>query len=280
MEILIIYDANFQYMSGNIAVVFDSAGTLMQMYRVAKDPNTGIILDGIETISLVAQKAGQALVMLHTDADNILKADEHIPIVQYICENNVSIDISCSGEPFSVQEAFFILKKNPHVKIQSLQDVIYRVRHKCRNVFYFAEGLILDSELCRIAYVLSTGGRIYSNTVDTIDSLKVKGIDIYIASGDSMTNLGPLAERIGVPFERVFAIANVDTKEEIIHSLKSEYDSVIMVGDGLNDIRALRAADLGVLISGGKGKVSEKLQCSADVIVHDIKEVIDVVNSM
>jgi len=43
-------------MHESIAVVFDSAGTLLQMYRVAKDTITGRYIDDIITTDLVSKK--------------------------------------------------------------------------------------------------------------------------------------------------------------------------------------------------------------------------------
>jgi hypothetical protein len=39
-----------------IAVVFDSAGTLLRMYRVAKEASTGTLLENIESTAIVSKK--------------------------------------------------------------------------------------------------------------------------------------------------------------------------------------------------------------------------------
>lgn len=54
-------------MQKNVAVVFDSAGTLLHMYRVAKDMGSGQIITGIDSTGLVAQRKGRALIVLHTE---------------------------------------------------------------------------------------------------------------------------------------------------------------------------------------------------------------------
>ncbi len=43
-------------MARRIAVVFDSAGTLLHMYRVAKESSTGNLLENIESTAIVAKK--------------------------------------------------------------------------------------------------------------------------------------------------------------------------------------------------------------------------------
>ena len=63
-------------MNKRIAVVFDSAGTLLHMYRVAKEARTGNILENIESTAIVAQKNGCGLVVLNTANDIILQFKE------------------------------------------------------------------------------------------------------------------------------------------------------------------------------------------------------------
>jgi hypothetical protein len=83
-------------MPKRIAVVFDSAGTLLQMYRVAKEVSTGNILENIESTAIVAQKNGCGLVVLNAESDIILGSRKDMPIFEFIKEYRVSIGISCS----------------------------------------------------------------------------------------------------------------------------------------------------------------------------------------
>ncbi|MBN1134535.1 MAG: hypothetical protein JXA38_06440, partial [Methanosarcinaceae archaeon] len=71
-------------MPGKIAVVFDSAGTLLHMYRVAKELSTGILLKDIESTSIVAKKPGRALVVLHAEPETILHCDLRMTLIKFI----------------------------------------------------------------------------------------------------------------------------------------------------------------------------------------------------
>ena len=67
-------------MDESIAVVFDSAGTLLHMYRVAKDTITGKYIDDIITTDLVSKKPNCGLVIMHTDP---VQAAPSLSMTQY-----------------------------------------------------------------------------------------------------------------------------------------------------------------------------------------------------
>jgi Cu+-exporting ATPase len=113
-----------------------------------------------------------------------------------------------------------------------------------------------------------------------IQTLTERGIGVYIASGDSIRNLKPLAKNVCVPLECVYEISTPRKKEEIVKRLKEEYDKVIMVGDGINDILAFRAADLSVLSIQQTGKCPSLLFEEADIVIRDIHEIVGIVEQM
>jgi Cu+-exporting ATPase len=69
-------------------------------------------------------------------------------------------------------------------------------------------------------------------------------------------------------------------KEKVVLELKSKYEKVIMVGDGINDILALRAADIGIMTIQQGDERPEELREAADVVLDDIIKVVDVVKGL
>jgi soluble P-type ATPase len=266
-------------MARRIAVVFDSAGTLLHMYRVAKEPSTGNILENIESTAIVAKKNGCGLVALNTEKETILSSNRDMPLFEFIREFSVSIGISCSKGQFTSDIAYEVIK-GASLLMGDVHDVLRAVTSHCPDSIYLAAGLIVDSEARKIPYVLSTGGQVFSKTLQTVQTLQTMEVDIYIASGDRMAALAQLAELINIPRERVFAFADPFTKEKVVLGLKNRYEKVVMVGDGINDILALRAADVGIMTIQQGDKRPDELRQAADMVLDDIIKVVDVVKRL
>jgi Cu+-exporting ATPase len=62
---------------------------------------------------------------------------------------------------------------------------------------------------------------------------------------------------------------------EIVKGLKRNYD-VMMVGNSVNDVLALKEADIGVLTVQQKEENPQMVYDAADVIVENIKEILDI----
>jgi P-type Cu2+ transporter len=73
-----------------------------------------------------------------------------------------------------------------------------------------------------------------------LDSLERAGLATYILSGDRASRCASIGASIGVPADRIFAEQSPEQKERFIE--ENDPSSVLMVGDGLNDARALARA--------------------------------------
>ncbi len=260
-----------------IAVVFDSAGTLLRMHRVAKNVKTAEFLDEVVSTELVGKKPYCAIMVMQVDSNKLVSCPHDMLVSDFIKDYNIRIDVGCSRAQVDIDAARTAVESDRKATMKDLQDVMAAVKKKCRNIFYMGVGLIIDVDTNSIPYVICTGGKVYSNSQKVIGTLNEMGIGVYIASGDSMRNLSALAENVCVPLNCVFEISTPTKKEEIVKRLKQEYDKVIMVGDGINDILAMRAADLGVLSIQQTGKCPPLLCEEADVVIKDIEEIIGIV---
>jgi soluble P-type ATPase len=263
-------------MSGDVAVVMDVAGTILKMYRVAKDIARGIILEKIVTWELIMEKRGRALVVPQIDPKLIIFCRPDDPMGTLIRNREGGVEISCSSSPISKDEALSILCRS-HVKVRELQEVHQAVKARCPEK-YQTTGMIVDDDLQEITHTLSTGGIPFPGLQDVLSRLENLGVDVYLASGDSMRSLMSLKD-YGIDPKRVYPVASPRRKQEIVAGLKREYRRVVMVGDGLNDLFALKAADIGVLTVQQDTRPALELRQAADEIIRDIQELPEIVKA-
>lgn len=85
---------------------------------------------------------------------------------------------------------------------------------------------------------------------EVIAGLKELGFEnIVMMTGDSKHTAEAIAERVGV--DRCYAEVLPEEKARFIQAEKAKGNTVVMIGDGVNDSPALSAADVGVAISNG-----------------------------
>ena len=261
-------------MSKDVAVVMDAAGTILKMYRVAKDIHRGNILEKFVTSELVMKKNGQALVVPQIDPEFVISCRPDDPVNTLFCGREKYVEISCSSSPISKDNVLKILGCS-QIKIHELQEVCLAVKFKCPHK-YQTMGLIADDDLGQITYVLSTGGTPFPGLQRVLNDLENLGADVFVASGDSMRSLMTLKD-YGIDLKKVYPLARPRRKQEIVSDLKKKYKRVVMVGDGLNDLYALLAADFGILTVQQDTHPAFKLCQAADRIICDIQELPNIV---
>lgn len=83
-----------------------------------------------------------------------------------------------------------------------------------------------------------------------VKQLKELGFDnIVMMTGDSKHTAKAIAERVGV--DRFYAEVLPEEKAHFVLSEKAKGNTVVMIGDGVNDSPALSSADVGIAISNG-----------------------------
>jgi soluble P-type ATPase len=250
-------------------VVMDVAGTILRMYRVAKDIKNGVILENVVTWELIMEKKGRALVVPQLDPNLILSCQPDDPLGTLIEGREELLEISCSSRGISKDKVVSIVGRS-QARIRDLQEVHREVLTRCPGSYHTA-GMIVDEDLQEVVYTLSTGGTPFPGLKDVLRDMEHIGADVYLASGDSMRSLANLKE-LGIDLSRVHPVSSPRRKKEIIWDLKRQYRRVVMVGDGLNDLYALRTADLGILTTQQDTRPKLELLEAADEIITDIKD--------
>jgi Cu+-exporting ATPase len=258
------------------AIVFDNSGTLIERYRALKDIKRGVICDDVSSIDVVDYNNKRALVVLQTDPSKcIRRARPDQTIHHFLEKNKVKFDVSYSAVNVD-KEKLLELLKNDKTPVKDIQDTLNAVIDKKYNVqICSGSGFIANMEEGEIEFTITSGGKIFKEVPEVIDELKSRGFEIFVASGDRQGSLEKLADFIDIPKENVFGTADTKRKREIVKSLKKNY-RVMMVGNDVNDILALKEADTGVLTLQQDKWVQKKVYDSADFVVKNIREILDI----
>ncbi|GAB6077514.1 heavy metal translocating P-type ATPase [Hydrogenobaculum acidophilum] len=96
---------------------------------------------------------------------------------------------------------------------------------------------------------------------DFIKSLKQRNKTIILCSGDTKKNVENVAKTLGIDIY-YDSMSPVD-KSNLIKDLKSKNHIVCMVGDGINDAKAMALADVGIAVS----KALDAAKVSTDIVI-------------
>lgn len=108
----------------------------------------------------------------------------------------------------------------------------------------------------KLVAVICIEDPIKANVKQTLDNLRNCGIDkIVMMTGDSERTAGAVAEKLGI--DEYYAEVMPEDKAMFIEKMQTDGNSVIMVGDGINDSPALSKADVGIAISSGAAIAKE-----------------------
>ena len=268
----------------SVGIVFDSAGTLLKTNRAVKNIKSGLLYnDSLESTMLTFEDRDRILVLLNLSSSELMHVAPERNLSEYLRESHTEFGISCGRNIIDADCVGTIIYSDPLCKAVDLQEVNRACRQtveKESELFAMNAGLIVNLRENTIEFTLAAAGYPFPGVKDMISTLHQKGIAVYVASGDRTSKLELVADKIGIPRDRVHGVATPVTKARIVKSLKGEYDVVVMVGDGINDLSAMREADVSILTLQQKGERPEILIKQAGYIIHDIREVVGIVDGL
>ncbi|WP_166906387.1 HAD-IC family P-type ATPase [Mycobacterium sp. DL440] len=130
--------------------------------------------------------------------------------------------------------------------------------------------------------------RIRPDAADTLDYFASQHVSVKVISGDNAVSVGAVAGKLGLHGETMdarqlphepeqlaetldeyttFGRVRPDQKRAMVHALQSRGHTVAMTGDGVNDVLALKDADIGVAMGSG----SSASRAVAQIVLLDNK---------
>lgn len=128
-----------------------------------------------------------------------------------------------------------------------------------------AEGktVIWVSQQNQVMGLLAVADRIRPESSRLVDVLKRLGIKTTVMlTGDNAATAQTIGQVAGV--DRVYSDLLPEDKVDVIHKLQQQYQTVAMVGDGINDAPALAQASIGIAMGGTGSDIALE---TADVVL-------------
>jgi Cu+-exporting ATPase len=116
------------------------------------------------------------------------------------------------------------------------------LRKRARTVLYVASG-------GRPLGVIGVADTVKPDSAQAIADLNALGITPIMLTGDNRETATQIGAEAGI--SRIVAEVLPAQKQQVVKDLQKEFGSVAMVGDGINDAPALKAANVGIAIGTG-----------------------------
>ncbi|MBD2679380.1 MULTISPECIES: heavy metal translocating P-type ATPase [Nostoc] len=248
------------------AIAFDKTGTLttgqVQVFQViasSKYTQKDVLKAAASVESSSEHPIGKAIVQAAADLNWVGAIEvQAIPgqgIVGIVKEQQVMV-----GNAAFVQQYVTNLP-------EELRRIAQYLEQEGKTVVWVAgEGEGAEGQRSRGAEVMgiiAIADEVRVQAAATINRLKKLGVEqIVMLTGDNQETANSVAKAVGI--ERVYAQLLPEDKLNVIRRLQQKYQTVAMVGDGINDAPALAQASVGIAMGGAGSDVALE---TADIVL-------------
>jgi Zn2+/Cd2+-exporting ATPase len=240
------------------AIAFDKTGTLTtgevqvsQVISVSEYTQSDVLKTAAAVESSSEHPIGKAIVQAASDL-NWVGAIQ----VQAIPGQGI-VGIS-QEQQIIVGNAIFVQKYVTNLP-EELREIVQSWEQQGKTVVWVAQG----SRKAEVMGVIAIADEVRSQAAATITRLKKLGVEqIVMLTGDNQETAHSVAKAVGI--DRVYAQLLPEDKLDVIRSLQQEYQTVAMVGDGINDAPALAQASVGIAMGVSGSDVALE---TADIVL-------------
>ncbi len=240
-------------------ILFRSAEAIETLHKatIVVLDKTGTVTSGHPEVTDILPLENISMNELLSIAASIEKRSEHPlseAIIQYAEENNISfIDAedfySHSGLGISAKinnKTYYAGNKefmdSQNVNTDTVAKKIKDISLQGKTVMYFSVEKTLIG-------IIAVADQIKDDSVTAVNYLHKNNIKVYMLTGDNKLTAEAVGKKIYA--DEVISEVLPQDKEKCVRDLQSRGNTVIMVGDGINDAPALIRADVGIAIGAG-----------------------------
>ncbi|WP_026476257.1 heavy metal translocating P-type ATPase [Alkaliphilus transvaalensis] len=134
------------------------------------------------------------------------------------------------------------LMKENNVSYGAYEEELIRLEEEAKTAMMIAKG-------DQLLGIIAVADPIKEDSPQAIAALEAMGIKTAMITGDNKRTAAAIGKKVGI--SHVIAEVLPDGKVEEVVKLQEKYDTVAMVGDGINDAPALKQANVGIAIGTG-----------------------------
>jgi len=244
------------------AVVLDKSGTILRPCRVILDLQRNEVFFHINTLKFVIEIGGYLVNIKGTRS--ALKRGV-MKVGKVICAS--------SKAPPNISNAAL---RRVDI-LDALNTVMVEAERHCGSEVGTCAALVLD-KYGHPTHAVGLGGKLYDDVKDTVEKIIKLDNDVFIATGNCREATLRCARILGIDKRFVLADASPKEKMNFVRMLEKFYGLVVMVGNDVNDLLAMREADLSILVKREAPEVIPPLE--ADYIVDSLGELPDIISKI
>ena len=242
-------------------ILIKDAESLEMGYRVNAVvlDKTGTITEGKPTVTNLTWQVAESDVSLLEPVLYALEAQSEHPladaVVEHLKESGVRMAVpeafesltgkgvsgQFAGKSYVVGNARLLAERGISIS-NDLQTLVGSWQKEAKTVVYFAND-------AHILAVLAIADPVKVTSRQAIQTLKNRGIVVYMLTGDNQQTALAVAQAVGIDEYRAEVLPT--DKAEFVRKLQVEGKTVAMVGDGINDSQALAQADVSIAMGRG-----------------------------
>ncbi|AEH24559.1 heavy metal translocating P-type ATPase [Pyrococcus yayanosii] len=243
-------------------VLFDKTGTLTK----GKPEVTNVIAFGMDERELLKLVASAEMRSEHPLGEAIVRKAKELGIELEEPERFETITgkgIRAKVRGREVLAGNRKLFRENGYSIDNIEEILHRLEDEAKTAIIVA----VDGEIVGIIGIADT---IKEGAKEAIEELHRMGKKVGMITGDNRRTANAIAKQLNIDY--VLAEVLPQDKANEVKKLQERGETVIFVGDGINDAPALAQADVGIAVSSGTDIAIE----SGDIVLmrNDIRDVV------